>query len=170
MRPRAVGVLIAIAVFAADQATKAAILSRLGGTALEPAPLGPFLNLAVVGNRGISFSLFTQDSALGRAILLGVTLAATALLGWWLSRSRSYLAAVGLGAIIGGALGNALDRIVHGAVVDYLDFHAFGRHFFVFNLADAAINVGVALLVLDLAFGSQAPSRRNLPMIPPRAQ
>lgn len=59
---------------------------------------------------------------------------------------------------------------MHGAVVDYLDFHAFGRHFFVFNLADAAINIGVALLVLDLAFGSQAASRPNLPMTSPRAQ
>ncbi len=65
------------------------------------------------------------------------------------------LAACGLGAIIGGALGNALDRLAHGAVVDFLDLHAFGRHFFVFNLADAAINVGVALLVIDLVFGSR---------------
>jgi signal peptidase II len=52
--------------------------------------------------------------------------------------------------IIGGALGNAIDRLAHGAVIDYLDLHAFGRHFFVFNVADAAINVGVALLILDL--------------------
>ena len=58
----------------------------------------------------------------------------------------------GLGLIIGGALGNAIDRLAHGAVVDYLDLHAFGRHFFVFNIADAAINVGVALLILDLLF------------------
>ncbi len=169
MRLRAFGALVAIAVLAADQAAKAAILSRLGGIASEPTALAPFLDLALRWNRGISFSLFTQNSALGQAILLGVTLAATALLSWWLSRCRTVLAAAGLGAIIGGALGNAVDRVVHGAVVDYLDLHAFGRHFFVFNLADAAINVGVALLVLDLAFGSQAPNRRNLPMTPPRA-
>ena len=109
-------------------------------------------------NRGISFSLFTQDTAAGRATLLGSTLLAIALLGWWLASSRSYLAAAGLGAIIGGALGNALDRLTHGAVVDYLDLHAFGRHFFVFNLADAAINVGVALLIVDLVF---APRERE---------
>ena len=84
-------------------------------------------------------------------------------------RSRTNLAAAGLGAIIGGALGNAVDRIAHGAVVDYLDLHAFGRHFFVFNLADAAINIGVALLVLDLAFGSRASDRREEPLSPPRA-
>ena len=64
----------------------------------------------------------------------------------------------GFGAIIGGALGNALDRLTRGAVVDYLDLHALGRHFFVFNLADAAINVGVALLIVDLAFGSRRPA------------
>ena len=74
----------------------------------------------------------------------------------WLLRSRSALPAVGLGLIIGGALGNAIDRVAHGAVVDYLDLHAFGRHFFVFNVADAAINIGVALLILDLLL---APAR-----------
>ena len=63
------------------------------------------------------------------------------------------LPAAGLGLIIGGALGNAIDRLAHGAVIDYLDLHAFGRHFFVFNVADAAINVGVALLILDLLLG-----------------
>ena len=65
------------------------------------------------------------------------------------------------GLIIGGALGNAIDRVVHGAVVDYLDLHAFGRHFFVFNLADAAINVGVAVLILDLLAIPRAPDSRN---------
>ena len=86
----------------------------------------------------------------GRSALLALTLAATGLLAWWLVRSRSALPAVGLGLIIGGALGNAIDRLAHGAVIDYLDLHAFGRHFFVFNVADAAINIGVALLILDL--------------------
>jgi lipoprotein signal peptidase len=66
---------------------------------------------------------------------------------------RAPLAAVGLGAIIGGALGNGCDRLAYGAVVDFLDLHAFGRHFFVFNVADAAINIGVALLIFDGMFG-----------------
>jgi signal peptidase II len=169
MRPRAIGALIAVAVFAADQAAKAAVLSRVPGNAPESTPLTPFLDLALRWNRGISFSLFAQDSPLGLATLTGVTLAATALLGWWLSRSRTTLAAAGLGAIIGGALGNAVDRIAHGAVVDYLDLHAFGRHFFVFNLADAAINIGVVLLVLDLAFGPRASDRHEEQISPPRA-
>ena len=169
MRPRALGVMIAVAVLAADQASKAAVLSRLTGNATDSTALTPFLDLALRWNRGISFSLFAQDSALGLALLLGGTLAATALLGWWLSRSRTNLAAAGLGAIIGGALGNAVDRIAHGAVVDYLDLHAFGRHFFVFNLADAAINIGVALLLLDLALGSRTSDRGEEPLSPPRA-
>jgi signal peptidase II len=169
MRPRTLGVLIALIVFAADQAVKAAVLSRFTDAGPEPMPLTPFLDLALRWNAGISFSLFTPDSSFGRAVLLGVTLAATVALGWWLWRCKSKWAAAGLGAIIGGALGNAVDRLAHGAVVDYLDLHAFGRHFFVFNLADAAINIGVALLVLDLVFGSQATDQRKQPLSPPRA-
>ena len=88
---------------------------------------------------------------------MALTLAVTGLLILWLFRSRSPLPAVGLGLIIGGALGNAIDRVAHGAVVDYLDLHAFGRHFFVFNVADAAINIGVALLILDLLLAPRAP-------------
>ena len=163
MNPRAFGELVALTVFVADQTAKVAVLSRSGEAALNSAPLAPFLDLGLRWNRGISFSLFAQDSAAGQMILLGVTLAAIALLGWWLSNCRSLLAAAGLGAIIGGALGNAFDRIVHGAVVDYLDFHVLGRHFFVFNLADAAINVGVALLVIDLAFGPRAGDGEKKP-------
>ena len=86
----------------------------------------------------------------------------------WLSNSRSITAASGLGAIIGGALGNLSDRVVHGAVIDFLDLHALGRHFFVFNLADAAINVGVALLVIDLAFGSRRGGRKATSPAAPR--
>src|SRR5262249_59162422 len=110
------------------------------GSELASTPLGPFLDLTLRWNRGISFSLFAGNSAAGQAALLGVTLAATGLLAWWLFRSRSALPAAGLGLIIGGALGNAIGRLAHGAVIDYLDLHAFGRHFFVFNVADAAIN------------------------------
>lgn len=170
MRPSAVGAIIAVAVFAADQAAKAAVLSRIWGNGADATPLAPFLDLALRWNRGISFSLFSQDSLSGQAILLGVTLAATALLGWWLAHCRTILPAAGLGAIIGGAFGNAVDRVAHGAVVDYLDLHAFGRHFFVFNLADAAINVGVVILVLDLAFVSRAHNRRGEPAPQPGAR
>lgn len=150
MRLPALGGLIALAVVVVDQIVKVGVLARSDGSELDSTALGPFLDLTLRWNRGISFSLFAGEQAAGQAVLLGVTLAATGLLAWWLVRSRSALLAAGLGLIIGGALGNAIDRIAHGAVLDYLDLHAFGRHFFVFNVADAAINVGVALLILDL--------------------
>jgi signal peptidase II len=153
---RALGVVVALAVLAADQAAKLVVLGRLGHDAT---PVAPFLDLVLRWNRGISFSLFTQDTEAGRVALLLLTLGAIALLSWWLASTRSIVAACGLGAIIGGALGNAMDRLAHGAVVDYLDLHALGRHLFVFNLADAAINVGVALLIVDLAFGPGAGQR-----------
>lgn len=150
MKPPAVGGLVALAVVIVDQVAKALVLSRAQRSAIDSTPLTPFLDLTLRWNRGISFSLFARDSAAAQISLLALTLAAIGLLAWWLMRSRSALPAVGLGLIIGGALGNAIDRIAHGAVIDYLDLHALGRHFFVFNGADAAINIGVALLIVDL--------------------
>jgi signal peptidase II len=150
VKPPVLGGIVALVVVIVDQMAKLAVLSHSKGLATDSEPLTPFLNLTLRWNRGISFSLFARDSASAETALLALTLAATALLAWWLARSRSGLPATGLGLIIGGALGNAIDRIVHGAVVDYLDLHAFGRHFFVFNLADAAINIGVALLIIEL--------------------
>jgi signal peptidase II len=161
MKPPAVGGMIALAVVLVDQIVKAAVLSYSAGTDVDPQPLTPFLNLTLRWNRGISFSLFARGSAAGQTALVVVTLAVTALLAVWLLRSRSALPAVGLGLIIGGALGNAIDRLAHGAVVDYLDLHAFGHHFFVFNFADAAINVGVAVLLLDLLLLPRAPKSRT---------
>jgi signal peptidase II len=168
VKPVALGGVVALVVVCIDQIVKIAVLSRSEALAAHSQPLAPFLDLGFRWNRGISLSLFVPGSAAGEGALLALTLAATALLAWWLSRSRSVLPAVGLGLIIGGALGNAIDRIVHGAVVDYLDLHALGRHFFVFNLADAAINIGVALLIVDLWPISRAPDSRNQTN-PPRA-
>lgn len=161
MKLPVLGGLIALAVILVDQIAKAGVLARFGESEVIPTPFAPFLDLTLRWNRGISFSLFARDSAAGQAVLLAVTLAATGLLAWWLVHSRSALPAAGLGLIIGGALGNAIDRIAHGAVIDYLDLHAFGRHFFVFNVADAAINVGVALLILDLLLGPRMAKSRG---------
>jgi signal peptidase II len=161
MRPPALGGVVALVVVPVDQIAKAGVLAYSARPDVDPRPLTPFLDLALRWNRGISFSLFARDSALGQIALVAVTLAVTGLLALWLFRSRSALPAVGLGLIIGGALGNAIDRVAHGAVVDYLDLHAFGRHFFVFNVADAAINIGVALLILDLLLAPRAPKSQN---------
>jgi len=154
MRPRAAGALAIAAIVALDRATKALVLANFGWTADQPKPLAPFLDLALRWNRGISFSLFAQDSATGRWLLVALTLAVTAVIAFWLLRAQAWLVGLGLGLIIGGALGNGYDRLVYGAVIDFLDLHAFGRHFFVFNLADAAINLGVALLVVDALIGA----------------
>jgi signal peptidase II len=161
MKPPTVGGAVALAVVLVDQIAKAGVLAHFGSPGVDPSSLGPFLNLTLQMNRGISFSLFARDTALAQVGLLALTLAVVGLLSWWLFRSRSALPAAGLGLIIGGALGNAIDRLAHGAVVDYLDLHAFGRHFFVFNVADAAINVGVAFLILDLLFVPSAPKSQS---------
>jgi signal peptidase II len=118
-------------------------------------------------NTGISYSLFQQATAAGRWALLGVTILATILLGVWLYRTTGRLAAVALGAIIGGALGNAYDRFVYGAVADFCDFHIGGWHWYVFNVADTAICLGVVLLVYDGLFaekrGRTRPARASRP-------
>jgi signal peptidase II len=161
MTPRWLGGSVALIVFAADQSAKIAMLARSTGAAQKSTPLTPFLDLALRWNRGISFSLLVQNSTAGRMVLLGLTVAAIALLALWLWNCRTTFAAAGLGAIIGGALGNAFDRLTHGAVVDYLDLHPFGQHLFVFNLADAAINIGVLLLAIDFLFGSRDEADRK---------
>ncbi len=153
MNARSLGAVALVAVFALDQASKFAVVHGFGAGEQATRPLAPFLDLTLRWNPGISFSLFPQDTMLGVWLLLGFTLGATALLGAWLWRATTLAAGLGLGGIIGGALGNALDRFAYGAVVDFLDLHAFGRHFFVFNVADAAINVGVVLIALDFLFG-----------------
>ncbi len=158
MRARVLGVVAAVAIVALDQAAKAVVLGDFESTATTSIPLTPFLDLALRRNRGISFSLFAQESAIGRWLLLALTLVVTALIAVWLWRTRARLVGLGLGLIVGGAIGNGYDRLVYGAVVDFLDLHAFGRHFFVFNFADAAINLGVALLILDGLFGATRPA------------
>ena len=158
MRARTLGAVTILGVLALDQASKFAVVRHFGRDGDAPFALTPFLDFTLRWNRGISFSLFAQESAAGHWLLVTLTLAVTALLGFWLWRTRAPLVGLGLGAVIGGALGNGYDRLVYGAVADFLDLHAFGRQFFVFNLADAAINVGVALLLLDGLFVSARPS------------
>jgi signal peptidase II len=163
MQARTLGGLTILGVLALDQASKLAVVRYFDGDGGPSFALAPFLDVTMRWNPGISFSLFAQETATGHWLLLGVTLAVTALLGLWLWRARGALIGLGLGAIIGGALGNGYDRLAHGAVADFLDLHAFGRHFFVFNLADAAINVGVALLVIDGLFFSARSGQAEEP-------
>jgi len=110
-------------------------------------PVMPTIDFVMVWNRGISYGLFQQDTPLGRAVLLLVTLAASAFLIRWILREDNRLSLFALGLVLGGAIGNGIDRLAYGAVVDFVLFHIGGFQWYVFNIADAAIVVGVALLL-----------------------
>ncbi len=120
--------------------------NRLPFTSIE---VTPFFNIVMVWNQGISFGLFQSDTPY---FLIGLALAISALFGVWLSRATGWLQAISLGLVIGGAIGNVLDRLRFGAVADFLDFHALGWHYPAFNVADMCIVIGIALLVFDGLF------------------
>ena len=149
MSPRFLGLALGLIALTLDQASKAFVLNGFNVGFLRGGPLAPFLDYALRFNRGVSFSMLTQDSATGVSLLTAFSLTVCAFLLAWLWRQKSRLTGAGIGLILGGALGNAMDRFVHGAVVDFLDLHIFDRHFFVFNVADAAISAGVVMLVVD---------------------
>jgi signal peptidase II len=151
-RPRGLAVLgfaVAVAVFIADQISKHVILrvvdlDRIGQIQV----LDPWFNLTMVWNRGVSFGLFQADSLWQRAILIALSLVISGFLALWMFNALRRLQAISFGMIIGGAIGNVVDRVAYGAVADFLDFS--GLYFpFVFNVADAGISVGVAVLLLD---------------------
>ena len=143
------GLLAALLVLAADQARKWWVLDVLRLPERGQVPVLPVLSLTMVWNQGVTFGLFHQSGAWGPWLLAGVALAVVAALAVWLRRAESALVAASLGAIGGGAVGNVLDRLRFGAVVDFLHAHAFGWSWYVFNVADAAIVCGVGVLVLD---------------------
>jgi signal peptidase II len=149
--------LVAAAAIGLDQFTKWLALSVFDFAA-NPVAVTPFFNLVLVWNRGVSFGMFNQASAAGPWILTGLALAITAGLLWWLRHAQGRVAITALGLVIGGAIGNVIDRLRFGAVVDFLDFHVAGWHWPAFNVADSAICVGAALLLLD---GLLSPERRT---------
>ncbi len=143
------GALAGLLVLVADQASKAWVLYGLNLPVRQDLRVFWWLNLTMVWNHGITFGILNGDSQIGTWILIAVALIVVALLWAWLRRAESLLAAAALGAIAGGAVGNILDRLRFGAVVDFIHAHAFGYSWYVFNLADAAIVCGVGVLVLD---------------------
>jgi signal peptidase II len=143
------GLAVAAAVLLLDQAAKAWIIGRLAAAPAAGLVISPFLNIVLIANRGVSFGMFNGAGSLKTAIFAGLAVAIVAVLLVWLARTRAPLLALAIGLVIGGAVGNLVDRLWRGAVVDFLDFHWAEWHFFVFNLADAAISVGVGLMLLD---------------------
>jgi signal peptidase II len=149
MTPARLGFLVAAATLAADQATKLALLFAYDLPLREPLVLTPFLELIVVWNRGISYGLLWQDTELGRWLLLAVAIGAALALSLWMMRTPSRFLAVALALIVGGAIGNAIDRIAYGAVFDFVHVHVGSFSWYVFNVADAAIVAGVIGLIYD---------------------
>jgi signal peptidase II len=160
------GIAAASVALAADQASKALLLYGCGFYDMGPGEhvqVLPFFDLVMVWNQGISYGLFQSQGVWGTLLLTLFSLAAIAALSWWLTRAERVFPAFGLGLVIGGALGNVIDRIIYGAVADFFHFHAFGRDWYVFNVADAAITIGVVALLAD-AFvrpGGETPKARS---------
>ena len=153
--------VIALVVLAIDQATKLLVVEVLGlRTRLVIPVLDPWLNLTMAWNEGINFGLFDFGSA-GRWVLVGLAVAIVAGLLWWVRGTRGWLPALGTGAIVGGALGNVIDRLRYGAVADFLNTSCCGiANPFAFNVADAAIFAGAVLLLLGGRSTPPAPGRR----------
>jgi signal peptidase II len=154
------GLGIAVVAAAIDQAVKLWILYGLDLPARGSFRLAPFLDLVLVWNTGISYGWFAQSGETGQWVLVGVKVVAIALLWVWLARAPSRLVAASLALIIGGAAGNAADRLAWGAVVDFILLHittaSFTFRWYVFNLADTAIVAGVVGLLYDSLRGSGA--------------
>lgn len=172
---KGVFLLLSLFLIAADQISKWAVTElllrpRLGDTgtlskslaewyAAPPAQLpfaqieiAPFFNFVMVWNKGISFGLFNHDSGYGSLLLVAISLLITIAFLVILVRNASTLQSFGIALIIGGAIGNVIDRLRFGAVIDFLDFHLDGHHWPAFNVADSCICVGVTLLIVHGLF------------------
>src|ERR1700675_2858761 len=154
------GIIAAVAALSLDQASKLWLLFVFDLAHRGAVRVAPFLDLELALNVGISFGWFQNDSQLVQIGLMMIKAVAVIVLAIWMARSRTLIATVALGLIIGGAIGNAIDRFAYGAVVDFALFHLqiAGNTFnwYVFNLADVAIVAGVAALLYDSFLGVPA--------------
>ena len=154
------GVIAALAALVLDQATKLWLLFVFDIAQRGAVEVTPFFDLVLAWNVGISFGWFQSDSQLAQIALMAIKAVAVIVLAIWMARSRTKIATVALGLIIGGAIGNAIDRFAYGAVVDFALFHVqIGGNVFnwyVFNVADVAIVAGVAALLYDSFVGVPA--------------
>lgn len=144
---------VAVVAIILDQITKAWIVDGLDMQLGQTIELSPIFDLTYTLNTGVSFGMFSGGGARWGLALFSIAVAAG--MGWWALKAPRLLFAVALGFIIGGALGNVIDRILVGAVIDFLDFSGLGFPW-IFNLADSAISVGVGLLILDSFLSERA--------------
>lgn len=126
-----------------------------------PVQVAPFFDFLLVWNHGVSYGLFQQDSDFGRYLLIAITSIASIALIIWLLRVDNRLTALSLGLVVGGAIGNVIDRVARGAVVDVFHFHWGSFSWYVFNLADVAIVAGVAGLLYDTVFSSHNDAKNG---------
>ena len=152
------GLIVASAVIILDQATKWWVVTIF----MDPprvVDVWPFFNVVMVWNKGVTFGFLGNAPFWGQWAFVGLSLAIVAILLLWLRRVETKWRAAAIGLIIGGALGNVIDRINYGAVADFLDFHVAGYHWPAFNFADSAITVGVAIMFFDALFGPKETVR-----------
>jgi len=149
---------IAALVFLIDQLAKYWIIHVVGLEALGTVPVFPVFSLTWVENRGVSMGMLTADTEVGRWMLVALTGLIAAVVAVWIRRERQLPETVALGLVLGGALGNILDRIRFGYVVDFLHLHVGPWSFYVFNVADAAITLGVIILLFRALIIRPAPS------------
>ena len=154
------GAIAAIATLVLDQASKLWLLYVFDLANRGAVRVTPFFDLVLAWNVGISFGWFQTDNQFAQIVLIAIKAIAVIVLGIWMARSSTLLATVALGLIIGGAVGNGIDRFLHGAVVDFALFHieidGNTYNWYVFNLADVAIVAGVAALLYDSFLGVPA--------------
>jgi signal peptidase II len=150
MRARSVGLIVAVVVFALDQLAKWYVTGPLGINHVgDQLVLLPIFNFTSTENNGISLGLLNATTEIGRWMLVGLTSAIAVGVAFWMGKEKNRIDQVALGMVLGGALGNILDRTRHGFVVDFADLH-FGewRPYLIFNVGDAAISIAVVILLL----------------------
>ena len=149
---------VSLAVVAADRVTKI-LLDRTTELGWHRSIIPGFLNLVHARNRGVAFSIFADsESPWLRAGLIVLALAAVGLFAWMLvtGRARTRAERWGFALVLGGAMGNVIDRILYGSVLDFLDFYLRDWHWPAFNVADACLSIGVALIFWEMIFGKHA--------------
>ena len=153
----------ALLIFVVDQLSKWFVIGPLNLEAVQNIDLLPFFDFTWVENRGISLGIAQAQNEVQRWILVGVTAAIAIGVAWWIRKEEAHGDQLALALVLGGALGNIVDRTRYGYVVDFLDLH-FGtfRPFYVFNVADAAISIGVVILLLRaFLIREKAPAGMN---------
>ena len=152
------GLGCAAIVIAVDQLSKWLILTEVMNPPRVIEITG-FLNLVLVSNKGVSFGLFSSDAVWAQPALASFAALVSILLVFWMRQAQHCFSAISLGLVVGGALGNAIDRLLHEAVVDFLDFHVAGYHWPVFNIADSAITIGVIFIIAEGLFAGQKQTK-----------